>query len=128
MATDLQTLKMRIPALSDHQLYYQLKNAMDPELSTLVAPHINLNIHWIAIVELAMKYDENRKKRSYTTYSKPKTGYQQPYPPPYQRNDAYRPSYAVQTRNQSGPRSNFQDNNRNDNRRKKLNFNKSNNQ
>ena len=62
VATDLQTLKMRIPALSNHQLYYELKNAMDPELSTLVASHINLNMHWNAIVELAMKYDENRKK------------------------------------------------------------------
>ena len=67
---------MRILALSDHELYYQLKNAMDQELSTLVAPHINLNMHLNAVVELAMKYDENRKKPRDTTYSKPKTGYQ----------------------------------------------------
>ena len=68
MATELQTLKMRVPALSDTQLYYQFKNAMDQELLTLVSPHITVDMHWNDIVDMAMKFDEGRKRhnRGYT--------------------------------------------------------------
>ena len=45
VATELQTLKMRVPELTDTQPYYQFKNAMDQELLTLVSPQITVDMH-----------------------------------------------------------------------------------
>ena len=55
---------MRVPELSDTQLYYQFKNAMDQELLTLVLPHITVNMHWNDIVDIVMKFDEGRKRHN----------------------------------------------------------------
>ena len=65
---------MRVLELSDTQLYYQFKNAMDQELLTLVLPHITVDMHWNDIVDMVMKFDEGRKRhnKGYT----PKKDYQ----------------------------------------------------
>jgi hypothetical protein len=65
VATELQILKLRIPYISQKQLYYQFKNAMDHELSLMVSPHINPKMEWQEMVDLAMKFDENRRKKNY---------------------------------------------------------------
>jgi len=64
VATELITLQMRVPELSSTQLYYQFKNAMDQDLHTLVTPHINKDMHWTDIVDMAMKFDEGRRRRN----------------------------------------------------------------
>ena len=58
VAMELQMLKMRVPELSDAELYYQFKNAMKQELRTLVLLHITVDIYWNDIVDMAMKFDE----------------------------------------------------------------------
>ena len=52
---------MRVPELTNRQLYYQFKNAMDEELSRMVEPHMDVEMLWQDVVDLAMKFDETRK-------------------------------------------------------------------
>ena len=49
---------MRVAELSPTQLFMQLKNAMDPELRSLVTPHINSTMHCQDLIDMSMKFDE----------------------------------------------------------------------
>ena len=63
---------MRVPELTNRQLYYQFKNAMDEELSRMVEPHMYVEMEWQNIVNLAMKFDETRKKSTTFNRHKPR--------------------------------------------------------
>ena len=43
---------------------------MDDELSRMVEPHMDVEIQWQDVVDLAMKFDETRKRRN--TYTRPR--------------------------------------------------------
>ena len=74
VATELETLKLRISSLTQKQLYYQFKKAMDPELHKLISPHIKPSDPWNDMIEMAVKYDSARKHqdsgRPTSNYSK----------------------------------------------------------
>ena len=69
VANELKILQMRVAELSPTQLYMQLKNAMDPELRTLVTPHINSTMLWQHPIDIAMKFDEARRHSKQTRNS-----------------------------------------------------------
>ena len=69
VANELKVLQMRVAELSPTQLYMQLKNAMDPELRTLVTPHINSTMHWQDLIDIAMKFDEAQRHSKQTRNS-----------------------------------------------------------
>ena len=74
VATELLTMKMRIPKLITTQIYYQFKTAMDPDLEALISPYIYPDMAWNKIVEMAVRYDtalkNKNKQKSTTNYSK----------------------------------------------------------
>ena len=69
VANELKVLQMRVAKLSPKQLYMQLKNAMDPELRTIVTPHINATMHWQDLIGMAMKFDKGRRYSKQTRNS-----------------------------------------------------------
>ena len=77
VATELRTLQLRLPQLTDMQLYRQLKSAMDPTLKSAVTPHINPDMNWNDMITLIVKYDDSQNKnknlghRFNNTYRKP---------------------------------------------------------
>ena len=74
VATELLTMKMRIPKLTTTQMYYQFKTAMDPDLEALISPYIHPDMAWNEIVDMAVRYDtalkNKNKQKSTTNYSK----------------------------------------------------------
>ena len=74
VATELLTMKMRIPKLTTTQMYYQFKTAMDPNLEALISPYIHPDMAWNEIVDMAVRYDtalkNKNKQKSTTNYSK----------------------------------------------------------
>ena len=74
VATELLTMKMRIPKLTTTQMYYQFKTAMDSDLEALISPYIHPDMAWNEIVEMAVRYDtalkNKNKQKSTTNYSK----------------------------------------------------------
>ena len=66
VTNELKVLQMRVAEISPTQLYMQLKNAMDPELRTLVTPHIHSTMLWQDLIDMAMKFDEARRHSKQT--------------------------------------------------------------
>src|SRR6201995_2360799 len=82
VAQDIRIAKTRLPWLTETQMYFQLKRAMEPDLRRRAGPFINQDMPWNTIVQILERFDsemhkERREKRSNnnqtTTTRKPPT-------------------------------------------------------
>src|SRR5690606_23769425 len=65
----LRNLQMLLPHVTDNELYYTFKDAMEPELCLKVEPEIDEQMSWEDIKTIAQKHDEalykfRQRKRS----------------------------------------------------------------
>jgi hypothetical protein len=59
IAAELKGYQARLPVITEKQLFYRLREAMDPELRRHVGPHIHENMKWREIIRVCERFDSN---------------------------------------------------------------------
>lgn len=59
VATELKAFQIRLPFITEEQLFYRLEEAMEPSLKAALGPHIHDRMTWEEIVEIAERFDSN---------------------------------------------------------------------
>ena len=59
VAAELKGFQSRLAVVTEKQLFYRLREAMDPRLRELVGPHINEDMKWKDIIPVCERFDSN---------------------------------------------------------------------